>query len=137
MTAITNALSTAATGSSQGYITQSRSPQQISGTPISSRNSKIMMTTPGLPEPSRLLILARICRSARARISRMFLDAHCLSRATVSVDSPLMTVRNRTSLCNSVSSRSPSSSSLRTYMSGSSSDPSGKYFARSNQRMSS
>ena len=49
MTAITNALSTAATGSSQGYAVQSCSPQQASGTPTSSINSKIMMTTSGLP----------------------------------------------------------------------------------------
>lgn len=49
MTATTNALSTAATGSSQGYAIQSRSPQQTSGTPTSSINSKIMMATSGLP----------------------------------------------------------------------------------------
>ena len=49
MTATTNALSTAATGSSQGYAAQSCSPQQASGTPTSSINSKIMMTTSGLP----------------------------------------------------------------------------------------
>lgn len=42
----------------------------------------------------------------------MFLDEHCLSCATDSVDSPLMTVRNRTSRCSSVSSRSPSSISF-------------------------
>ena len=49
MTAITNALSTAATDSSQGYAAQSCSPQQASGTPTSSINSKIMLATSGLP----------------------------------------------------------------------------------------
>lgn len=116
---------TTATGSSQGYVTKGRSSRQISGTPPSGISNKTMMSRPGLPDPSRLMILLRRCFSPRARISRIFLDEHCLSRATDSVVSPLMTVRNRTSLCSSVSSRSPSSSSLRTYMKVLSSDPSG------------
>ena len=48
MTATTNALSTAATGSSQGYTVQSCSPQQTSGTPTSSINSKILSHLKGV-----------------------------------------------------------------------------------------
>lgn len=43
MTATTNALSTAATGSSQGYTVQSCSPQQTSGTPTSSMGDHMAM----------------------------------------------------------------------------------------------